>query len=166
MTGYLFSGVYTPRIINRPTGEDVVLGLDVRAFTPALYQSAVWTNENIHKSKNLFGDITVWEIYTGMFEYQVSIDEYRQDRIFKGTVEEFESTLYDDTFFFGSYEHTVSLEPVHYFVINDMLYSNYNYLFQTPLPKQDKSRFDNSHSLNKVYDNNQISIYENNLKNT
>lgn len=160
-TGHIFMGIYTPRLTNRALDEDIVIGMDVRSQSPELYYSAVWSNNNIDKNSKIIGDINIFEVYSGMFEFDVSTDEYQQKQIYNGSIFQLNELLESSNVYFGSYEHTVHYDAVDYLIINNRFFNNFNYLFGEPVDPQKSEKFDKTPSMDKIYDNKGITIYRN-----
>ncbi len=160
-TGYLFSGIYTPRMINRQANEDIVVGMDIRSQVPELYYSGHWLSRNSDPSSRVIGDINVFEIYSGLFGFEVSTDEYSQRQIYNGSMSDLNYVLLDDTVYFGAYRHTEKYEPIDYLIINRELFVYPSYLFGRSVDPRKADRFDNSKLLDRIYDNQGILIYEN-----
>ncbi|MDD5086602.1 MAG: hypothetical protein PHV16_02525 [Candidatus Nanoarchaeia archaeon] len=160
-TGHMMSGIYTPRITNRSPDDDVVLGMDIRSQTPEIYYSAKWLYENADNQSKILGDINVFEIYSGMFGFDVSTDEYAQGIIYKGNADELNSILSSKTIYFGSYNHTYHYSQINYLVINQRFFNEKNYPFGNPVPKSNFKKLNQADSIIKIYDNKEISIYKN-----
>jgi hypothetical protein len=158
--GFAFSGFYTPRITNRGPGQDIVLGMDVRAQTRDMYEAAHWLSEHASSQSRMVGDITVHEIFSGMFDFEVSTDEYRLQRLYNGTREEFDFYVTDERYVFGSYAHTRYVDGVHYIIVNSAFFEGSTYLFGKPLAAERLNRFEESGDLTQVYANNRIMIYK------
>ena len=159
-TGYLFSGIYTPRLTNRDSYKDIVLGIDIRARTPAYYSAAAWLYSHAPNNSTVIGDITAFEIFSGYFEFEVSTDEYKTKLIYNGSLNDLNFAILDNQTFFGSYRHTFYYSPVDYIVINKRYYTTANYLFGYPVAQEKAERFMQTAIIDKVYDNGDIELYK------
>ncbi len=159
-TGHVFSGIYTPRITNRAPNEDVVLGMDIRSQTQEVYYSGLWLKENADEDDKVLGDINVFEVYSGLFEFEVSTDEYKQDLVYNGNMDELEFAILDDGTYFGAYEHTAYNDNIDYLIINNRFFIQPNYLFGGPVGLGKANKFAETELINKVYDNGEVSIYK------
>lgn len=159
--GHVFSGIYTPRLVGRLPTENIVLGTDMRAKVPELYYSAQWLSANSHKNSRLLGDMNAFEIYSGLFGFDVSIDEYNLRNAYGGTALQLEETLSSDNVYFGSYSHTYHNGRIDYMIIDSRYYSTSSYLFDKPLFPSKSEKFGDTTNASKIYDNGVIGIYRN-----
>lgn len=159
--GHIFSGIYTPRLISRLPNENIVLGTDMRAKVPELFYSAEWFSRNAPNNSRLLGDINVFELYSGLFGYEVSTDIYQLRNAYQGDDRQLEDVLSSSNIYFGSYQHTYHPEMVDYLVIDTRFYSLPSYIFEKPLDLSRHRKFEETTSAAKVYDNGVIEIYKN-----
>jgi hypothetical protein len=157
-SGYLMSGMYTPRITNRMYEEGLVLGMDARSQTPGVFYSAFWLKRNSAENSHILGDINTFEIYSGFFSMRVSDDKnvLRELLMNDSMGWALESEAY-----FGSYEHTYYFSKYEYFVLNDLLVDSPNYIFPVPPGDGSVAMLGENRRVDRVYDNSDIAIYRN-----
>ncbi len=160
-TGHIFSGIYTPRLVNRTPSENLVLGIDIRAKIPELYHSAEWLARNADTDSGLLGDMNAFEIYGGLFGFDVSTDKYNLNKAYNGTTEQFEEMLLDSELYFGSYQHTYRNGMADYIIIDSRYYTLPSHLFEQPLDSGKLAQLGQTHHADRIYDNGIISIYQN-----
>jgi hypothetical protein len=159
-TGYVFTGIYTPRITNRALNEGVVIGYDIRSQSDEIYYSASWLDKNSEERK-IIGDVNVFEVYSGMFDFDVSSDDYKLKAMYNGTLLELNYMLYDNRTYFGSYKHTEHYGKLDYLILNNNFFIYKNYMFGEPLNISKSEKLDESELIDKVYSNRKIIIYKN-----
>jgi uncharacterized membrane protein len=136
--------------------------MDIRAKIPELYYSAEWLSRNADKNSKIIGDMNVFEIYSGLFEFDVSTDNYNQKKIYNGTLFELNDALLSDNVYFGSYKHTVHYAKVDYVIIDKRYFKISNEIFGEPVDIKKAEKLDKTELADKIYDNGEIAIYKNN----
>ncbi|MBD3203965.1 hypothetical protein GF327_06705 [Candidatus Woesearchaeota archaeon] len=156
--GGLFS-VYTPRLLNRTEGEDNVLEYS-ESRNPYLIYSGKWLENNAHKNMAVLGDRTVFDIYSSLYDFDVSTDFYYGDFITSSPREK-EVQLMADNFQIGTQPHTIKLTHIDFVVYNDLISKYPSFLLGSPIKKIQENSFNNVNYLNKVYSIQTISIFHN-----
>lgn len=155
--GLLFS--YTPTILNREPKEDVVLEF-VNSKSQELYNSGLWLKNNAKIDSDILGDTSVFDIYSGFFEFDVITEGYAKDSYLLNDVEKINYFL-QGSFLFSYYAHTTKNYSVDYVIINNAIFKYPSFMFGEPLDPSIKKNFDKA-NLDKIYDNKEIQIYHNN----
>lgn len=159
-TGGLLLG-YVPTIVNRAPNEDIILEF-VDSKNQQLYSSGAWLKDNAKNNSVVLGDPSVFDIYSGFFEFNVVTDGYARDLYLLNDTERVNYFL-QESVFFGYYIHTIKKYEIDYVVINNKLFEYPSHLIGDPLDPIIKKNFDKSY-LDKMYDNNVIQIYQNYLE--
>jgi len=89
------------------------------------------------------------------------VSAYFTIQAYVALAEQLESILAYNTTYFGSYTHTASNEGIDYIVLNKGFYYLKNYLFGDPVAVSNLEIMDSEKTLEKIYENSRISIYEN-----
>ena len=154
-----------PTIVNRAPNQDIVLEF-VDSKSQQLYSSGEWLKDNADNKSVVLGDPTVFDIYSGFFEFNVVTDGYARDLYSLNDSENIKYFLQEPVFF-GYYLHTMKEYEIDYVVINSQIFKYPSYLIGEPVDEGIKKNFDKSY-LDKIYDNKGIQIYYNflNLNNT
>lgn len=148
---------FTPGLVNRQFDEDIVLG-DERSRDIYLMESAAWLKTH-DEFAYLAGDPSVFDIYSGFFEFDVATD-YETARVYLGSEDELDFILKSEMLF-GNYEHTMTRNSIDYLIINEAVFAYPSFVFGDPLDSAIKEKFDNKKQLSKIYDNNNVQIYKN-----
>ncbi len=159
-TGSLLMGVYTPRITNRALSDDVTIGSDQRSKTMEIYSSASWLAKNSGKGKNIIGDINIFEIFGGFFQFEVNPHDSYLKKLYFGSEGSILGLISKKDIWFGSYKHNLYYGKADYFVINRAFSRFYSEGFLYPVSEDNLKRLDSIALLDKVYSNNEIQIYK------
>ena len=153
-------GLYTPRITNRASDEDIIIGSDLRSKSAELYSSGLWLSENSKPNSNLIGDIDVYEIYSGFFQFEVNAFESSLSRIYLGDTSDILYTVTRNNIIFGGYRHTSYYDKADYFIINKAFSKYYSTVFGSPIDLDNVKELDKIDQLDRVYANDEIQIYK------
>jgi hypothetical protein len=159
-TGSLLMGIYTPRITNRAPNEDIVVGLDSRSKTEELYYGGLWLSENSKRGAKLLGDIDVFEVFSGQYEFDVNVYSFLLDKLYLGSGADILDLVYGENFTFGVYEHTYQDDSFDYLIINNAFFKYQSQLFGNPIDISNLKKLDDNFLLDKIYNNNGIQIYK------
>ena len=153
-------GIYTPRVTNRAPGEDIVIGLDSRSRTEELYYAGQWLAENSKEDSKLMGDINVYEIFSGFFQFDVNVYPFWLRRLYLGSTQDILDMISKEDVEFGIYKHTHRYNELDYLIINNAFLRYYSDLFGELIASDNLKKFDEIPLLDKVYNNNEIQIYK------
>ena len=148
---------FTPSITNRDFNDDIILG-EPRSRSLELVYSADWLKGETENAF-VFGDPTVFDIYSGFYQFDVSTD-FETKRIYESSLIELNNILYG-TVTFGNYKHTMFNDRLDFLVTNKAVFRYPSFIFNDALNKANLENFDNSQLLNKIYSNDEVNIYRN-----
>src|SRR3990167_1069044 len=148
---------FTPSITNRSFNEDIILG-EPKSRSLELVYSADWLKGETENAF-VFGDPTVFDIYSGFYQFDVSTD-FETKRIYESSLIELNNILYG-TVAFGNYKHTKVNDRLDFLVTNKAVFRYPSFIFNDALNKANLENFDNSQLLNKIYSNDEVNIYRN-----
>ena len=151
---------FTPSIVNRNFDEDIVLG-EPRSRNLEIFKSGAWLQKQTPKGF-IVGDPTIFDVYSGFYEFDVSTD-FETKNIYLSSSDELGDIL-SDRLSFGNYKHTITKNKIDYLIINRGVFQYPSFLFNEALDVEYNYKFENSKALNKIYQNNIVSIYENRLR--
>ena len=156
-TGGLLLG-HVPTIVNRAPNEDIVVEF-ADSKNQQLYVSGLWLKNNSKTDSVVLGGPSVFDIYSGFFEFEVVTDDYARDFYLLGGAE-YVNYFLQESHSFGYYRHTAKNHTINYVVINNQFFKNPSFLIGKPLDPSIKQNFDKAR-LDKMYDNQEIQIYHN-----
>ncbi|HLC73594.1 MAG TPA: hypothetical protein VJH20_03080 [Candidatus Nanoarchaeia archaeon] len=148
---------FTPSITNRSFNEDIILG-EPKSRSLELVYSADWLKGETENAF-VFGDPTVFDIYSGFYQFDVSTD-FETKRIYESSLIELNNILYG-TVAFGNYKHTKVNDRLDFLVTNKAVFKYPSFIFNDALNDDNLEIFDNSQLLNKIYSNDEVNIYRN-----
>ncbi len=154
--GGIFLGLGTG--INREAGE--VLPLEsASTYTVELVEAGRWLDANA-RTRRLFGDTTVFDIYSSRFRFDVTTD-FWVSQFYLANSSDLGWMLQKEDIDFGIYRHTKDQAGISYFAINShtKIYPSFSY--GEPLPDEKLDKFSGSDDLDLIYTNGQMMIYYN-----